>query len=154
MRKMVVILCAVAISCFLPETYAADELKITLSVTHSGKDRVGQNLAFALREVVRASSGYQLVSGPSALFRVTLKTIDPHYQTEDFKGLATVAAVTITMRNLHPLESGRPQTWYPIFIASGITMSGADRIDEFAKTILADIDSAIEDYRTEIHRKE
>lgn len=153
MRKLVVTLFAVAISYLSPVAHAADEIKASVAVRHAGDDRIGQKLAFALREVVRASHGYQLVSGPSALFRVSLNTIDPEYETK-YKGIVTVAAVIITMRNFNEFEDGNPQTWYPIYLNSSVLMVGSDRVEDFAKSILADVDSAIEAYRADARRKE
>ena len=76
----------------------AQEAKISVSVSHSGEDTVGQRLAFALREAIRSSGGYQLISGPKATYRISLVTLDPA-KSPAAAGNWTVAAVTFTMRN-------------------------------------------------------
>ena len=74
----------------------AEEAKISVAVNHSGEDTVGQKLAFALRETIRSSSGYQLISGPKATYRISLVTLDPE-SSPSAAGRWTVAAVTFTV---------------------------------------------------------
>jgi hypothetical protein len=51
------------------------------------------------------------------------------------------------MRNLNPFREGYPETWYAIYLTSGVLTSGTQRIQEAAESILATLDSAVEDFR-------
>ena len=118
---------AVLASAVVFNSAVAQEAKTSVSVIHSGEDTVGQRLAFALREVIRSSSGYQLISGPKATYRIGLVTLDPE-RSPAAAGHWTVAAVTFTMRNTNPFNELKPQTWYPIYLSrtsrnqTGVTM--------------------------------
>lgn len=153
MNKLVVTFISVALLYSSPVAQAADETKISVAVNHSGDDNIGQKLAFALRETVRASNGYQLVSGPSAIIRVSLVTLDPERSAQS-RGAWTVASVVITMRNFNPFKDGEPQTWYPIYLTSSVVTSGTYKVEETAKSILASVDSAVEEYRADARRKQ
>jgi hypothetical protein len=118
--------------------------KITLSVDHSGEDSVGVRLAFALREAIRSSAGYELVS-EKALLRVSLITLDTDPGPQ-MKGYATAASALFTMRNDVPLIKGNPQTWYPIFLDARIFLCGSNRVEDIAKRILAYLDQTYEEF--------
>lgn len=152
MRKWVIALISIALFCWSPISGAADDSKISVAVNHSGDDNIGQKLAFALREVIRASSGYQLVSGPSAIIRVSLVTLDPERSAQNM-GMWTVASAVITMRNFNPFDDGEPQTWYPIYLTSSVVTSGTYKVEETAKSILASVDAAVEEYRSDARKK-
>lgn len=152
MKKWVIVFISIAFFCWPPISEAADDNKISIDVNHSGEDNIGQRLAFALREAVRESSGYQLTSGPSAIIRVLLVTLDPDRSAQN-RGKWTVASVVITMRNFNPFIDGEPQTWYPIYLTSSVVTSGSYRVEETAKSILAMVDAAVEEYRYEARKK-
>lgn len=132
----------------VPAVLAADDTKVTVAVSHSGDDNVGQELAFALRETIRASNGYQLVSEESAIITVSLVTLDPEVAGSSAGGW-TVASVAITMYNFLPFKEEDPQTWYPIFLTSSVVTSGSYKTDETARSILATVDAAVEQYRAD-----
>jgi hypothetical protein len=53
----------------LPLTAAAQQ-KVDVAVLHSGDDSVGAKLAFAVREAIRRSAGYQVATSRDALLRI------------------------------------------------------------------------------------
>jgi hypothetical protein len=124
----------------------AQDKKFGVSVAHSGEDIVGQRLAFSLREALRSSSGYKLVDGSEAVFRVNLITIDPE-RNPSAAGTWTAASVTFLMTNYIPYQNNNPQTWYPIYLTSLVVTAGTQRVDEQAKGILASLDAAVEEYK-------
>ena len=134
-----------------PMVADAQDQRISVSVSHTGEDNVGQRLAFALREVVRSSAGYRLVDAREATFRVSLVTLDPE-RSQSAAGSWTTAAVTVTVRNTHPFNSSNPQTWYPIHLSTAIVLAGASKAEDQAKGILASLDASIEDYKRDFRR--
>jgi hypothetical protein len=69
MKKWIPVQCLIV--CMLGSIAAAaqDANKISVAVKHSGNDSVGERLAFSLKEKIRSSKGYALVSDTSALSR-------------------------------------------------------------------------------------
>ena len=130
----------------------AQDSKIGVSISHSGEDSIGKRLAFSLREAVRSSSGYQLVSPEESGLEVRLVTLDPE-RSPQASGNWTVASVTIVMANFLPYEKGNPQTWYPIYMTSVVMTVGGQRTEEKAKSILATLDDALEKYRSAARTK-
>lgn len=130
----------------------AQDGKISVAVDHSGSDTVGQRLVFAVREAIRASSGYKLVSGKEAILHISLVTLDPE-RSPSASGYWTAAAVAYTMRNDLPLNKADPQTWYPIYLTTNIVLAGMSRVDDQAKGILATLDAQVEQYRQDMHSR-
>lgn len=62
----------------------------------------------------------------------------------------TVATVVFTMTNFMPYKKGEPQTWYPIYLSSQVLTIGTRRVDEQARTVVAAVDAALEQYRRAI----
>ncbi|MEP0823333.1 MAG: hypothetical protein HRF44_10840 [Ignavibacterium sp.] len=114
---------------------------IGVRVEHSGNDRVGQQLAYALREAVRSSHGYRLEQ--EGLFTIHLITLDPETRRTT-EGYWTVAAVVITMQNLLPFKEGNPQTWLPFYITSLVLTVGNQVVDEQARSIMASLDEVVQ----------
>lgn len=133
-------------------TASAQDDKVAVSVAHSGEDNIGKRLAFSLREAIRSSSGYKLVDQRDSGMTVKLITLDPERSAAS-SGNWTVASVTIVMRNFLPFERGNPQTWYPIYMTSVVMTIGGQRTDEQAKSILATLDDALEEFRAAASRK-
>ena len=142
--RTLIICCTLYAAAFTSPAWSQVE-KLTVSVSHSGDDSVGSRLAFAVREAIRSSSGYQLVSEKSTL-QIEVVTLDPN-RGERNSGNQTVSSVTYTMRNFLPYEKGNPQTWLPIFLSVWIGLAGANRVDEQAKSILAALDREVESYK-------
>lgn len=126
--------------------------KLTVMVTHSGDDSVGQRLAFAVREAIRGSNGYELLTGPLATFRIQIVTLDPD-KNRASSGLQTVAAITYTMRNTNSFIETNPHTWYPIYLSSSVMVSGSTRVEEQAKSVLADLEAQIEEFKNDTQKK-
>jgi hypothetical protein len=138
---LTVLLCALSIS----PSYS-EESKIAVSVSHSGSDPVGLQLAYSLKEAIRGSNGYRLESDEDSLIQVHIVSIDPD-DRNNLQGNSTAAAITLAMRNWIPLKKGDPQTWLPIFLTSSIRICGANRVNSTASSILAEVDRALEDFR-------
>ena len=150
MKVMSIAFCT-ALFLLFPSINSFAEEKIGVSVSHSGDDVVGQKLAFSLKEVIRGSNGYQLISGPAASMRVALVTLEPE-NSNSRKGTWTVASVVITMRNFNQYVKTEPHSWYPIFLTSLVMTSGSNRVEDTAKSILASVDAALEEYREDVRK--
>jgi hypothetical protein len=148
MRKLVILLALALYSVIA----AAQDGKVSLSVSHSGKDSIGKQLAFAVREAIRSSAGYKLVGRDDAGMEVLLVTLDPETSGQASSNW-TFVAVTVVMTNFLPYEKGNPQTWYPIYMTSVAMTVGSNRINEQARSILATVDEALEKYRTEVRKQ-
>ena len=133
-------------SALLPMVVVAAPPKVSIAVNHTGDDSVGQTLAFAIREAIRGSHGYELVAGAKAAFRISIVTLDPD-KSGQVPGSRTIAAMTFTARNTNLFNDRWPQTWYPIYLTTEISMTGAGRVDDQAKSILASLEAEIENYR-------
>jgi hypothetical protein len=136
--------------CFAGASVA--QSRATVDVRHSGEDSVGRTLAFAVREAIRSSAGYELVTGPRAAFRILLVTLDPDRDSGS-SGLRTIASVTLTMRNHIRFDDREPQTWYPIYLTSLVTITGTGKVDTQAKSILAALEEQILEYQKEAAAK-
>lgn len=119
-----------------------------IAIDHSGSDAVGNELAFALREVIRASNGYELVPQQQARFHVALTTLDPDTDRSS-SGAYTVVALVVTAKNTANLVARAPHTWYDIHLTSSVVVAGRDKVEVMAKRIMATTEAAIERYRRE-----
>ena len=124
----------------------AQDGKIKVSVSHSGDDSVGKQFAYAVREAIRASNGYQLVSADASGMQVNIITIDPE-RTSSSGSYWTAASISYTMANFIPFQKGNPQTWYPIYLTSQVMTIGTKRTDEQARSVMATLDEVLEAYR-------
>jgi len=123
-------------------------LRVSITVDHFGDDPVGRQLAAALEETIRTSLSYALDDPDKASVTVEMASIDVE-TTESAKGTHSAVAVVITMRNQIPVEKGNPQTWLPIYLDSSVLACGANRVNSMARSILAEVDRALEKYRSE-----
>jgi hypothetical protein len=123
--------------------------KVKVSVFHSGEDSVGKQFAYAVREAIRGSNGYQLVSSDQSGIDVRIITVDPDRSSGSSW---TVAAVTYTMTNFIPYQTGNPQTWYPIYLTSLVMTVGSSRTDAQARSVMAAIDEQLERYRRDARK--
>jgi hypothetical protein len=152
MRPRIAYLLIVWFLLLTPASAVGQQEKVNVYVDHTGNDPVGQRLAFALREAIRASRGYELASLPQCLFQVSLVTMDPE-DSPSRAGKSTVVCLIITMKNLLPLQEQNPQTWYPIFLDGNVLMCGIRKVDELAQGILAALDAAVERFRAAAHKQ-
>lgn len=120
--------------------------KVRVSVSHSGEDSVGKQFVYAVREALRASNGFRLSTVEDSGIQVTIVTVDPE-RSSTSGSYWTAASITYTMTNFLPYEKGNPQTWYPIYLTSQVRTIGTQRVGEQARSVMAAIDSAIEDFR-------
>jgi 23S rRNA A2030 N6-methylase RlmJ len=123
MHRLLALFGLLAALCLPLPTWSQDG-KIKVSVSHSGNDSVGKQFAYAVREAIRASNGYQLVSADASGLQVNIITIDPE-RTSSSEGYRTAASICYTMANFLPLQKGNPQTWYPIYLTSQVMTIGS-----------------------------
>ena len=133
----------------LPPACCAD--KISVTVDHTGTDPVGQKLAFAIREGIRRSAGYQLAA-QNAVLSVNLVTLDPNESEPSQRGNQAIASVVFTMANGIPYQKGNPQTWYPIFLTMYVVNVGTLAVDDIASKIVAALDAAVEKFKTDANK--
>ena len=122
------------------------DAKIAVSVSHSGEDSVGKQFAYAVREALRASNGFRLVSSGDSGLQLQIVTVDPERSSAS-GNYWTAASITYTMANFLPYEKGNPQTWYPIYLTSQVMTIGTQRVNEQARSVMAALDNALETYR-------
>lgn len=122
--------------------------KPTVSVVHTGQDPVGSQLAFAIRETLRRSAGFEFVSSTEeAVFHINVITVDPAHGVSSGDGHFTTAAVVLTMKNHIPYQAHDPQTWYPIFLNAAVVFVGPTRVDDQARAVVAILDESVENYK-------
>lgn len=126
-------------------------VKIAVSVTHTGVDSVGKQFAYSVREAVRASNGYRLVDEADSVINVSIVTVDPE-SSRSQSNLWTAAAIGYTMSNFLPYEKGNPQTWYPIHLSAQVMTIGNRRLPEQARSVMATIEELLQTYRDEARR--
>lgn len=119
---------------------------VPVFVSQSGKDAVGQALAYAVREELRRSEGYEVAVARDALFTIGIVSLDAALRDDD-EGHWSAVAVTYTMTNLFPYVASNPQTWYQIYLTTTVLTVGRNRVDAVAKNIVADLDSEVQGYR-------
>ena len=124
----------------------AQSSRTRIAVSHSGTDQVGNEFAFALRESIRNSSGYELVPEERARYFVSLSTLDPQADLST-NGNLTAAAITVTAKNPGPVSPRAPHTWYEVHLTSSVNVVGRDKVEVGARRALASIEAAIEKYR-------
>lgn len=125
--------------------------KVRVGVSHSGDDSVGKQFAYAVREAIRASNGYQLVLASESGLQISIITVDPE-RASSSGSYWTVASISYTMANFIPLQKGNPQTWYPIYLTSQVMTIGARRVDEQARSVMATLDDMLEQYRRDARK--
>jgi hypothetical protein len=124
--------------------------KAPVAVHVDGEDAIGARLGFSVREAVRRSAAFELVSFDASVFRIHLVTLNP--DPDGAAASRTVASVTFAMANLLPTDKTKPQTWYPIFLRSIVVTSGARVTDQTALDIVATLDEEIERYKRNMDR--
>lgn len=113
--------------------------QMQIFVEATTKETVGSRLAFAVKERIRTSAGFKLVSQrEDALFRMSMVTLD------DKNGYSTVYSVVFS--------AWQPQTGTWTYLDNIVGTCGSSRIAECAEGLVADADSASEQpkafYRT------
>jgi hypothetical protein len=100
-----------------------------IDVEHTGDDIVGSNLAYLVKEDIRKSVSLEIsFNSKQARMQVDVNTLDRNPQTP---GLATVYAVDILWIN--------PTQVFPLYITSNVGYCGADKVQECAMSIVAEI---------------
>ena len=108
--------------------------QMSIFVEDTALDTVGSRLAFAVKERIRTTSGFKLVTARAdAAFRLSLVTLD------DKTGYSTVYSVVFT--------AWQPQTNTWTYLNNIVGTCGTSRIAECADGLVADADKAAEEPR-------
>jgi hypothetical protein len=118
-------------------TYAAGaDTKVGVSLQFSGKDALGKQLDFFLKEQFRQSATFQEVyDEKGGIFVVYLTTIDPSVNAD---GYQTVYSYVLAVENKDGLNS---------YLKSVVGVCGGNRIRECANDLFGDVGSALGDIR-------
>lgn len=123
----------------VPDVGFSQASKTRVAVTHTGDDYVGQAVAFALKEAIRASHSFVLFEldykNPAIVVR--LVSVES-YRAQ--KGISSAVAVNITYDRAN-------LPGYGILLANTVLSCGRDRAEGCAKAILPDIGQTIDDLR-------
>ena len=128
---------------------AADSTKVSVFVTHTGDDAIGQHSTSLLERMIKASPAYKLAPSHEAMMRVSIASIDLDAAKS---GLRSSISTVITMRNYLSYDPVEPQTWYPIFLTANLVVIAADGADNFAGNILTRIGAELERYREDVRK--
>ena len=129
---------------------AADSTKVSVFISHTGADTIGQRSIEQLKRMIEASPDYKLAPGHEAMMRVSIASIG--LDTGKTDGLRSALSTVITMRNYLSYEPVEPQTWYPIFLTANLVVIAADGADRFAGNILSRIGAELERYREDVRK--
>src|SRR5262249_38742088 len=127
----------VGVLLLVPRICLADKT-IPVEILQSGKDSLGQRFAFEIKEAIRGSRSMRLVTDSSPHLIVHIVTLDPD---TDAPGNRTITSVTIVYDSMNTPARGA-------YLTSYVAVCGVQRINECARGILPDIDSAAEFLRT------
>jgi hypothetical protein len=122
-----------------PLAVLAQTQRSPIVVEHSGKDSVGQRLAFELREVIRASQSMRLVTAREASPRIVIYLITIE-NNQAVPGTATTAAMTIAYDSDASAALGN-------LLTTVVQNCGTKRTQECARDLAADIDQELEKLR-------
>lgn len=107
---------------------------IPIYVQHSGDDRVGTDFAYQVREQLRRSAGYPLIlKEADAAIVVSLVSLDQNCGRAD---LASVVAIAFYVN-----VANRP------LLNHSVMLVGKEKTDSMAKTLVASLDHAVEQFR-------
>ena len=141
-----VALCITTAALTFTSTAWSQDSKVRVSVSHIGEDQIGKQFAYAVREAVRGSNGFRLTPGVESVVQINIVSVNPE-RSSSAGGNWTAAAVIYTMQNFNPFDKGNPQTWYRIYLTTVVMTIGVQRVDQQAKSALATLDEALEQYR-------
>ena len=138
---------AVVLATVLSVSMASAQIgsRYTVFVSHSGEDSVGRKLAYAVREELRRSAGYSAGDERESPWLIEMVSLDTD-GGGSLAGSRSAVAVTFTMRNLLPYKAGSPQTWLPIYLSSSLYLVGSARVEEQAKSMVAELDRLVGNY--------
>ena len=124
----------------LPSVVKAQSTKTPVQVVHSGKDNVGQRLAFELREVIRGSRSMKFVSGPESDPRIVVQLV-----TQDNNSSSPGNAASVAMAIIY---DGKFVEGNGIFLTMIVQNCGSKVTQDCARDLAADIDQEIEKLKT------
>jgi hypothetical protein len=130
---------AIAILLASIASFAQPTKRIPVVVEHSGKDAVGQGLAFELREGIRGSQGMKLVTDDEASPRIKVHIVSIESNSSS-PGTGSSMAIVLAYDS-----DTLPHLGY--LLTAYIQNCGTKRTTECARNILASVDQSIEDVR-------
>jgi hypothetical protein len=132
--------------------FAQDANRVKVDVVYAGEDRVGENVAAAVRAQLLRSPEFVIGDSADHIVRINIVGLDAA-SAGSAEGLRSAISVVYTMANYLPLEEGNPQTWYPIFLTSAIRLVGRDRTEAVARDIVSTLENEMREYRTAARRR-
>lgn len=105
--------------------------QMNIIVEDASRDTIGSRLAFSIKERIRSSNGFKLVtSQEEAIYRMSLVTMD------DKSGYSTVYSVVFS--------AWQPQSGTWTYLTNIVGTCGTNRITECADGLVADADKTSE----------
>lgn len=135
MRWMTSLLCAALWTVAVP----ALAQKIPVEVTHSGRDNIGRQFAFELRDALRGSNSFRLVEGESKEPRIVISVVSLSVEDTDNRSSALSISKVVDAHTI-PVNG--------IYITSGVRIVGANRVKTSAGALPAEIDEAVDFLRS------
>ena len=129
--------------------FAADN-QVSVFISQSGADAIGQRSAALLKRLIQASPEYKLAPSHEAMMRVSIASIG--LDAGKATNLRSTVSTVITMRNYLSYDPVEPQTWYPIFLAANLAVISADGAHKLAAELLARIGAELERYRQDVRK--
>jgi hypothetical protein len=113
--------------------------KIGVSVEHTGTDTVGVRFAFAVREAIRRSAGYTLISeSPDYAVVILMLSTDASVSTRgDLQERNKGDASFVSVSHLVEQPAGRR------YLTSALVAVGSAATESMAQSVLAQLDAAL-----------
>lgn len=118
------------------------EGKIPVEVTATSNDTVGKRLVFKIRDDIRRSATFEIISNQKVpKLKVALVTLDPEAQRNSAgsQGNWTVFSYVMVASGVY---------FEDIFLASGVGVCGLKKIQDVAQNMVAEIDKYTESFET------
>ena len=114
---------------------SAQEFKVPVEVVQRGRDSVGLEAAYALRENIRKSHGMALVADTRPCIKVLLLSLDSDQQDE--ANYISAIGTVIVFDSLSE----------PVFLTFGVNLVGAEKGALYADSLISHIEEQIERLR-------
>ncbi len=146
MRFLVVAALAVAGLGMPPCAIAAPT---SVYVSCAGDDTVGSRLCSAVKEKIRQSTAFRLVSDPvSGGFSIRLLSTD-----DDSPAEGNVSAVAETTTAIVPTTIADMDADAEVYLKSGVFLVGAKAVDDMAESIVAHLDQSAQAFESGLRRQ-
>ena|SRR5262249_7886150 len=119
-----------------PSLCFAQSKKTIVAVVHEGQDSVGQGVAFALKEAIRASQGFVLVDDSGVNPRVVARIVSVEIDVAGRGNSSSVGTAILYDSGEMPASK--------IFLNLVTQFCGRERIEWCARSILMEIDRLVD----------